>query len=139
MQSSRHRSFVHAPTGTIRVVENNLEFYAYGNDFEGGQTEELLRNIYNRFGPVASFTGTYQVDSWSLTIDRGSPDTSKLKNALKVRPDRLPLNPNFLVSTNLQLCIQATSCMVSSLAKSIYCNCMLHLILEGVHCTFRLG
>ena len=60
------------------AVENNLRFFGYGKDDGGGKTHELLTNLYNRFGPVSSFTGTYQADVWRLRINRRNPDRGEL-------------------------------------------------------------
>ena len=37
-------------------------------------TIKVLQYIANRFGPVASFTGTYRATSWTLNINRRSAD-----------------------------------------------------------------
>ena len=66
-----------APPGQVLAVENSMRLYAYGPDDGGGDTEELLTTIYNRFGPVSSFTGTYQADVWRLNINHRNPDSSK--------------------------------------------------------------
>ena len=42
--------------------------YSYGSDDGGGNTDELLEYVVGRFGPVASFSGTYRADSWTLNI-----------------------------------------------------------------------
>jgi hypothetical protein len=64
--------------GKVLAVENSLRISAYGSDTGGGNTEELLTNIYNRFGPISSFTGTYRADEWRLTINRVNPDSGML-------------------------------------------------------------
>ena len=40
----------------------------YGDDNGGGSTDELLEYVVGRFGPVASFSGSYQADLWTLNI-----------------------------------------------------------------------
>jgi hypothetical protein len=75
VQSSYLNSSILAPRGQVVAVENNLRNFGHGPDTGGGQTEELLTNIYNRFGPISSFTGTYIADEWRLTINRGNPDS----------------------------------------------------------------
>ncbi len=69
--------------GRVLSVENTLSHNAYGIDAEyeidrgiDEDTEELLLYLYERFGPVSSFTGTYRADQWTLTI-RGDPSPSK--------------------------------------------------------------
>ena len=42
--------------------------YSYGSDDGGGNTDELLEYVVGRFGPVASFSGSYRADSWTLNI-----------------------------------------------------------------------
>ena len=65
-----------APPGQVLAVENSMRLFAsYGP--ADVDTEELLATIFNRFGPVSSFTGTYQADVWRLNINRRNPDSSK--------------------------------------------------------------
>ncbi|KAL9963169.1 hypothetical protein ACROYT_G032344 [Oculina patagonica] len=40
----------------------------HGNDAGGGNTVTLLRQVYNNFGAVTSFTGTYKADEWTLVL-----------------------------------------------------------------------
>lgn len=42
----------------------------YGSDTGGGRTDQLLEYVFGRFGPVASFTGSYRADTWTLNIQR---------------------------------------------------------------------
>ena len=43
--------------------------YGYGiDDAGGGNTDKLLKYIVGRFGPVASFSGSYRADAWTLNI-----------------------------------------------------------------------
>ena len=44
--------------------------YGIGSDVGGGRTDELLDSVIGRFGPVASFSGSYRADSWTLDIQR---------------------------------------------------------------------
>ena len=44
--------------------------YGYGSDTGGGKTDQLLEYVFRRFGPVASFTGSYRADTWTLNIQR---------------------------------------------------------------------
>ena len=43
----------------------------YGSDTGGGRTDRLLEYVVGRFGPVASFSGSYRADAWTLNIHRG--------------------------------------------------------------------
>ena len=53
-------------------VENGSRLlFGYG---AGEQTHDLLSSVYNRFGPISSFTGTFQADEWTLTINRELPN-----------------------------------------------------------------
>ena len=63
----------------MRYVEDDadLNYSAYGSDDGGGRTHELLSYLYTRFGPISSFTGTYQADEWRLNINRRDPDPSE--------------------------------------------------------------
>ncbi|KAJ7361916.1 hypothetical protein OS493_014562 [Desmophyllum pertusum] len=38
----------------------------YGSDSGGGNTVGLLKQVYNRFGVVTSFTGTYKANKWII-------------------------------------------------------------------------
>ena len=44
--------------------------YGIGSDIGGGRTDELLEYVIGRFGPVASFSGSYRADSWILNIQQ---------------------------------------------------------------------
>ena len=44
--------------------------YGTGSDVGGGRTDELLEYVIGRFGPVASFSGSYRADSWTLNIQQ---------------------------------------------------------------------
>lgn len=49
----------------------------YGDDSGGGSTDELLIYATDRFGPVASFSGTYRADNWELVIQRTPIESSE--------------------------------------------------------------
>ena len=42
----------------------------FGDDSGGGSTDKLLKYVVARFGPVASFSGSYRADRWELFIQR---------------------------------------------------------------------
>ena len=44
--------------------------YGIGSDTGGGRTDELLEYVIGRFGPIASFSGSYRADSWTLNIQQ---------------------------------------------------------------------
>ena len=68
------------PPGRVSAIENNLRLFAIGSDLlGGGETHQLLQYLYERFGPVTSFTGTYQADEWRLNINRRDPDSGELR------------------------------------------------------------
>ena len=58
--------------GRIKTIEkvSRHEFpYGYGEDSGGGgDTVKLLESTVARFGPIASFRGTYQSNRWTLPI-----------------------------------------------------------------------
>ena len=58
-------------------VEDDLNYIGFGPDDGGGNTRGLLSHLQQRFGPVSSFTGTYQADQWTLTLNRRAPDLSE--------------------------------------------------------------
>ena len=59
--------------GKVLVVERvgyGIIPCVYGSDTGGCRTLQALQYLYNRFGPVASFSGSYKADSWTLNIER---------------------------------------------------------------------
>ena len=42
----------------------------YGSDTGGCTTDKILEYVVSRFGPVASFSGSYRADSWTLNMYR---------------------------------------------------------------------
>ena len=42
----------------------------HGADSGGGDTLKLIQSTVARFGPIASFRGTYQSSSWTLAISQ---------------------------------------------------------------------
>ena len=40
----------------------------YGSDTGGCKTDKILEYVVGRFGPVASFSGSYRADAWTLNI-----------------------------------------------------------------------
>ena len=69
------RSEVSFTPGRVLAVEKPSRAilpYAYGS--ESSNTIKVLQYVANRFGPVASFTGTYRATSWRLNIHRRSAD-----------------------------------------------------------------
>ena len=65
-------SVVYSP-GQVSTLERstyqNLPC-AYGSDTGGCHTLRVLQYLRGRFGPVASFSGSYRADSWTLQISR---------------------------------------------------------------------
>ena len=69
------RSEISFTPGRVLAVEKPSQTvlsYAYGS--ESRYTIKVLQYVANRFGPVASFTGTYRATSWRLNIHRRSAD-----------------------------------------------------------------
>ena len=50
----------------------------YESDTGGGSTDQLLDYVTGRFGPVASFSGSYRADTWTLNIQRSLNTSGKL-------------------------------------------------------------
>ena len=76
---------------TVEEVSRQEFPYGYGVDGGGGNTVKLLESTVARFGPIASFRGTYQANRWSLHITQ--------------RNTHLPGNYVFECLSQLQLCI----------------------------------
>lgn len=51
--------------------------YGQGDDSGGGNTDKLLRYVTDRFGPVASFSGTYRANRWELVVQRTPVESSE--------------------------------------------------------------
>ena len=75
---------------TIEKVSRQEFPFGYGVDGGGGNTVKLLESTVARFGPIASFRGTYRANRWSLHI---TP-----------RNTYLPGNYVFECLSQLQLC-----------------------------------
>lgn len=61
--------------GRIKTIEkvSRQEFPSgYGEDSGGGNTVKLLESTVARFGPIASFRGTYRASHWTLHITHGN-------------------------------------------------------------------
>ena len=57
----------------VETIENvsRREFPSgYGEDSGGGNTVKLLESTVARFGPIASFRGTYRSNRWTLPISQ---------------------------------------------------------------------
>ena len=60
----------HAP-GRVQSVERPSRGdipRGYGEDSGGGDTVGLLQYLVNRFGDVASFSGTYRANRWTVDM-----------------------------------------------------------------------
>ena len=55
----------------------------YGSDTGGGHTDQLLDYVTDRFGPVASFSGSYSADNWILNIQRNAVIPGKTVNKIQ--------------------------------------------------------
>ena len=65
---------VYAPGQVLEVerIPRNYQNFPNGRgpDTGGGNTLGMLQAIRRRFGPVASFSGAYRANSWTLQISR---------------------------------------------------------------------
>ena len=55
---------------TIEKVSRREFPYGFGEDSGGGNTVKLLESTVARFGPIASFRGTYRSNHWTLPISQ---------------------------------------------------------------------
>ena len=62
-----HGSVLSVERHTYRTLPSG-----YGSDTGGGETDKCLEYVVGRFGPVASFSGSYRADSWTLNITPGN-------------------------------------------------------------------
>lgn len=60
---------------SVEKVSNILlPSLANGFDTHGDHTLQALKYLTERFGSVASFTGTFEADRWTLTVNRNPQD-----------------------------------------------------------------
>ena len=52
----------------VEVVSHNLLKFGYGPDDGGGDTTGNLVYLTKRFGPISSFSGSYQANRWTVNI-----------------------------------------------------------------------
>ena len=69
------RSYVVYSPGQVSTVErisSRSQTFptGHGPDTGGGNTLGMLQYLHGRFGPVASFSGSYRANSWTLQISR---------------------------------------------------------------------
>ena len=63
------KSKVTYSSGSVLDVEgHSSQTLPYGYGGVGGNTDKLLKYVVGRFGPVASFSGSYRADAWTLNI-----------------------------------------------------------------------
>ena len=77
----RDSKVTYSPGSVLSVERHNYQTLpsGYGDDRGGGDTDKLLEYVVSRFGPVASFSGSYKADSWVLNIHQGNtPGTCTL-------------------------------------------------------------
>ena len=55
---------------TVEKVGRQELPYGYGLDSRGRDTVKLIESTVARFGPIASFRGTYRSNSWTLSISQ---------------------------------------------------------------------
>ena len=64
------------PTGSVLSVEkvSNVLLPSLANGFDGygNHTFQALKYLTERFDSVSSFTGTYEADRFTMTIDRST-------------------------------------------------------------------
>ena len=71
MQSSYYSNSVDTSgLGQVLLIEGGSTIFTYGL---GDQTTQLLSMMYNRFGPITSFTGSFIADEWTLRLNRTDP------------------------------------------------------------------
>ena len=75
LQSSyylRRSSVVYSPGQVLTMEETTYQNLpcAYGSDTGDCHTLRVLQYLRGCFGPVASFSGSYRADSWTLQISR---------------------------------------------------------------------
>jgi hypothetical protein len=44
----------------------------FGSDTGGCRTDEIFKYVVGRFGAVASFSGSYRADTWTLSIQQAN-------------------------------------------------------------------
>ena len=76
--------------GTVEHVDYGYLPSGYGRDGSRGFTAESLQYLINRFGAIASFSGTYNADKWVLDIQRedGSSNSELDRQLLDCKIER---------------------------------------------------
>ena len=61
---------VNSRVTTVEKVSRQEFPSGHGDDSGGGNTVKLIESTVARFGPIASFRGTYRSRSWTLPISQ---------------------------------------------------------------------
>ena len=77
--------------------------YGLCDDSGGGSTDKLLMYVASRFGPVASFSGTYRADGWVLRIQRTPIESSEYRCSYSVSQ----LKVVFCIVWLIHICVYA--------------------------------
>ena len=77
----------HTPgrVGTVEKVGYGYLPSGYGRDGSRGFTAESLQYLINRFGAIASFSGTYSADKWVLDIQRDQRESGSSNSELHIQ------------------------------------------------------
>ena len=88
---------VYSPGQVLTMERNTYQNLpcAYGSDTGGCHTLRVLQYLRGRFGPVASFSGSYRADSWTLQISRQNRSGVLATNSYEIA------NCSFIGITNL--------------------------------------
>lgn len=126
--SSFRNSSVVAPPGQVLTVQNGPRYFGDSQQYfdygPNGDAEKLLTAIYRDYGPVSSFTGTYQADVWRLNINRKNPDSSKLSKEssfLCTFTNSLPPLPLPLLSLQIACQLHFNSLVSSAIISASVC------------------
>ena len=106
---------------TIEKVSRQEFPSGYGEDSGGGNTVKLLESTVARFGPIASFRGTYRSNRWTLPI------TQRNHSYL---PGNYVFGSTSAVSRAYAVCVQIHACACVSV-----CVCE-YIYMQAILCTF---
>ncbi len=72
LQGGYYESTVNYSPSKVETLSSDILSSGYGTDTGGGHTAENLLYLTERFGPIASFSGSYRADGWTINIVRSS-------------------------------------------------------------------
>ena len=79
-----HSNVTYSPGSVLSVERQSYQTLpcGYGSDTGGCRTDKILKYIVGRFGSVASFSGSYVANGWTLNMQRTNLPSGILETEL---------------------------------------------------------